>query len=43
MKSEAEMQTEGRVINRWLDNYTPIHTGQAEAKQQTTLNQGHKQ
>jgi len=43
MKSEAQMQTEGQIINRWIDNYTPIHRNQAEAKAQTKLNQGHKQ
>jgi len=43
MKSEAEMQTEAQVINRWIDNYTPIHNNRKEAKAQTKLNQGYKQ
>jgi len=43
MKTEAEMQTEGRKILKWRNRYTPIHNNRKEAKAQTKLNQGHKQ
>ena len=37
MKTEADMQTEGRKIARAIDNYTPIHQNRGEAEAQATL------
>jgi len=43
MKTEAEMQIEGRKIIKWRNRYTPIHRNQAEAKAQTTLQERQNQ
>jgi len=43
MKSEAQLQSEGRVLARRIDNYTPIHQTQAEAEAQTKLNEAGRQ
>jgi len=42
MKTEAEMQTEGRVWARRIDNYTPLINTNPEAQPQTTLQEANQ-